>query len=325
MNAPTQTPQHRAQGALRAQDGSARRFHLLMAVLAAALIAFELVTARLAHLGTNDYFLGKVSSLALLGAVLWYCRWRSFRRLGDACELGIWAVLFTNVLSVLIQVAGRSPYPLVDADLAQLDARSHFATASAVLLTARMPALRISLMLCYALTGPLIIAAVLVPPLCGYANAARRYVLGIVLAAILTAAAFAVWPAAGPWTTEGFRPSREQAAVTAYLERLKSTAPTTLDMNDAGIVAFPSFHVLLAILTAVALSAIRWLRIPVWALALLVGISTLTTGWHYLVDVVGGIVLAIISLYAANFLLPSAGGPNTQHGKHAVLQLPESS
>ena len=49
-------------------------------------------------------------------------------------------------------------------------------------------------------------------------------------------------------------------------------------MNDAGIVAFPSFHVLLAILTAVALSAIRWLRIPVWALALLVGISTLTTG-----------------------------------------------
>ena len=88
MNAPTQTPQHRAQGALRAQDGSARRFHLLMAVLAAALIAFELVTARLAHLGTNDYFLGKVSSLALLGAVLWYCRWRSFRRLGDACGTG---------------------------------------------------------------------------------------------------------------------------------------------------------------------------------------------------------------------------------------------
>ena len=98
-----------------------------------------------------------------------------------------------------------------------LDARVHFETVSLVLLAARTAALRIPLAISYALTGPLVIVALLLPPLRGFVNASRRYVLGIVLAAILTAAAFAVWPAAGPWTTEGYAPTKEQAAVTAYI------------------------------------------------------------------------------------------------------------
>jgi membrane-associated phospholipid phosphatase len=96
--------------------------------------------------------------------------------------------------------------------------------------------------------------------------------------------------------------------------------PVTLDMEDAGIVAFPSFHVLLAILTAVALSAIRWLRAPAWAMAVLVGLSTLTTGWHYLVDVIGGIVLAIVSVGAAKLLLPAGDGASARDLNRATQE-----
>ncbi|MGO8759814.1 MAG: phosphatase PAP2 family protein [Terracidiphilus sp.] len=320
-----QTTHPGVPGALRAQDKSARRFRLLMAALAAALIVFDLVAARLSHLGSNSYFLGPAYSLLLLALALWYCRWRPLPRVADACELGICAVLFTNLLSVLIQVAGRSPQPLIDRDLMGLDARVHFETVSLVLLAARTAALRIPLAISYALTGPLVIVALLLPPLRGFVNASRRYVLGIVLAAILTAAAFAVWPAAGPWTTEGYAPTKEQAAVTAYIGRLKSPGPATLDMDDSGIVAFPSFHALLAILTAVALGSIRWLRIPAWALTVLVCISTLTTGWHYLVDVAGGIVLAIVTLCAVNLLLPFRDAQNAPPRAGADRQIPESS
>ena len=308
MNDPTQALTVDAKHALRAQERSARRFNLMMAAFALLLTAFDLVVARLAHVGTKDYFFGAFYSLALLAGARWYCRWRGLARLVDASELGIWAVVFTNVLSVVIQLAGRSPRPLVDGELAHLDVRMHFATAAAVAIAGRLPALRIPLALAYALTGPLILVAVLLPALLGCAHASRRYVLGIVLAAILTAAAFSIWPAAGPWTSEGYPPAREQAAVTAYLLQLKSTKPVELDMEDAGIVAFPSFHVLLAILTAAALSAIRWLRAPAWALSVLVGISTITTGWHYLVDVIGGIILSVISLAAARLLLPESDG-----------------
>ena len=86
----------------------------------------------------------------------------------------------------------------------------------------------------------------------------------------------------------------------AYLIRLKSSAPVELDMNNAGIVSFPSFHVVLAILSAVALSSIRRLRAWAWALAALICISAVTTGWHYGIDILGGLILAILTMIATS-------------------------
>jgi membrane-associated phospholipid phosphatase len=86
--------------------------------------------------------------------------------------------------------------------------------------------------------------------------------------------------------------------VTAYLTLLNSHVPVVLDMQKAGIVSFPSYHVELAILSAMALSSIRCLRAPAWVLAALVCVSTVLTGWHYGVDVLGGLAVAIITASA---------------------------
>jgi len=75
----------------------------------------------------------------------------------------------------------------------------------------------------------------LLPPFCGHVNASRRYVLSIVLAAVFTAVLFALWPAAGPWTAQSFTPTKDQAAVTAYLTLLKSHALVVADMNNGGL------------------------------------------------------------------------------------------
>jgi membrane-associated phospholipid phosphatase len=112
----------------------------------------------------------------------------------------------------------------------------------------------------------------------------------------LTGALFALWPAVGPWTTQNFQPTSDQAAVTAYLMLLNSHAPVVIDMQNAGIVSFPSYHVVLAILSATALRSIRSLRAPAWILAELICISTVLTGWHYAIDVSGGLVVAIVSI-----------------------------
>jgi membrane-associated phospholipid phosphatase len=161
-------------------------------------------------------------------------------------------------------------------------------------------------------------------PFMEHADATRRYVVGIVVAAFITAGTFAFFPAAGPWTTEGYRASHDQTVVTAYLTALKTGAPVDLDMKDAGIVAFPSFHVLLALLSAVALSAMRQLRVAAWVLALLICVATLTTGWHYLTDVFGGIALTLISVAVARALLPArphaATAPEPHHAMIAESQ-----
>lgn len=283
-----------------------RRFLWIMAAVVVVLAPVDLLLARHVQL-TGVGFSGTVwAVLGLFAAVYVYCRWRPLPRLVEACEMAMWAVFFTNSLSVLIQIAGRSGRPLVDAQLTAADGRMHFATAAVVHLAAGMPVVRVALAVLYALVALIILLSIVLLPFVGYGDVSRRYIAGIVFGAVVTAGIFALWPAAGPWTTEGFAPTRDQAAVTAYLTALKSAGPVAVNMKQAAIVAFPSFHVVLAILSAAALGAIRRLRVWVWSGAALMCVATLTTGWHYLTDVLGGLALAGITLLAVEYALPSS-------------------
>jgi membrane-associated phospholipid phosphatase len=70
-----------------------------------------------------------------------------------------------------------------------------------------------------------------------------------------------------------------------------------------GMICFPSFHVIWAILCVAALWGYRFLRIPVALLAAMIILSTVTTGWHYFIDVLGGVVIAALSLSAARYYM----------------------
>lgn len=300
-------------------SASARRFHLTLGMFLAALIAANFVLARAVHFTGSGQVLNVWLGAAFLGALLWYCRWRPLPRLVESCELAIWAILYFQALAVTMQIAGRSPRPLVDAQLTALDRAMHFSTLTFARGVEHWPVLHVGLAVIYILVGPMLIAAVLVPPIMGHGLASRRCVAGVVVAAIVTAIAFALWPAAGPWMTEGFRANREQQAVTQYLALLKSPAVVDLSKGDAGIVAFPSFHVLLAMMSALALGAVRRLRAIAWTLAILIAVSTLTTGWHYLTDVLGGLALTVIAAAAARVLVPARADAG---GAPAAVQIP---
>lgn len=277
-------------------------FQYMMGITLVVLICGELILARAVHLGGLSQLFAAWPGLLLLVGVLCYCIVRSFSRLIETCLLAIWAVLYTNALTILILIAGRSPFPLMDAALARMDARAHFSTQYLVHLVARAPYIETGLAVVYAVLPALIVAAILIPALSGHTEAARRYVMGIVVAAILTAAFSALWPAVGPWTMQAIRPTREQAGIAAYLIRLKSSAPVDIDLLNAGIVSFPSFHVVLAILSALSLSSIRRLRAIAWVLAGLICISTITTGWHYGIDVLAGLMLTAVTVFATNWI-----------------------
>jgi membrane-associated phospholipid phosphatase len=267
------------------------------------LIAGEAILAKAVRFEGLSQMFDPWPGLALLLLVLGYCTYRSFPRLIEACVLAIWAVLLTNTLALLILIAGRSQRPLVDRALFMIDSQARFSTVSIMHLAARLPLLNRTLDLAYGLLPVLIVAAVLIPVLAGRSLEARRFIVGIVLAAIVTAAFSALWPAVGPWTTECIAPNQQQADVAAYIMRLRSSGPAQIDMVNSGIVSFPSFHVVLAIFSAVALSSIRWLRLWVWLLCVMICISAITTGWHYGVDVLGGAILAPASIIAAGRIL----------------------
>jgi membrane-associated phospholipid phosphatase len=70
-----------------------------------------------------------------------------------------------------------------------------------------------------------------------------------------------------------------------------------LGRGSQGLIAFPSFHAALALLVAYAVRKNRWTFIVACVLNFLVILSTLSEGGHYLVDVIGGIAVAALSIW----------------------------
>jgi len=282
----------------------ATRFNAFLCGMAFLLLLLDVWLGRAVDLHGLSAFLSNWPAMVLIVACAIYCITRPLPRLTDACICIFWGMVLSNLLSPLILIAGRSPRPLVDWQLYAVDRWFHFSTAAVVHFAAGVPLFRSVLAWSYPVPGPLVIVALLAPPIFGKAAASRQFLLAAAFCATLTAALFAWLPAAGPWTTEHYPPSAEQARVTAYLQELKSTGPVAADANNTAIVSFPSFHVALALVTAVALGSLRPLRIPVWIVTGMVCVSTLTTGWHYAIDLVGGLAVAVASVLASRRLEP---------------------
>lgn len=70
--------------------------------------------------------------------------------------------------------------------------------------------------------------------------------------------------------------------------------------NMEGLVTFPSFHTVLAILLAYGFARVSILMLPMLALNALVIVSTISIGGHYLADVVSGAALALAAIAAFN-------------------------
>jgi membrane-associated phospholipid phosphatase len=142
-----------------------------------------------------------------------------------------------------------------------------------------------------------------VPALTGKKEA-KLFLVANLVAIMIAVPCFTLFPAVGPWYSEHFAPFAEQAHVQAQVLELRAPHPVSFSLLDgAGIVSFPSFHVIWAIFCAAALWGIRWLRIPLCLLSAMIIASTLTSGWHYGVDVIGGLVVAVLSLTISKHIL----------------------
>jgi membrane-associated phospholipid phosphatase len=205
------------------------------------------------------------------------------------------SVVINDLLLLLVTTAGRAPSPLADVRLERIDSSLHLSTAAVVRWITRFPALSGCLTVIYHLLTVVVAFALLAPALSGNFDASRRYVFSVLIAGTITAVLFAACPAAGPWVGHKYRPTAGQSHVEVYLRLVKSARSIPLDFSEGGIVSFPSFHVVLAVLSAVALWDFRTARWIVLAVSTAICISTVTTGWHYFIDVIGGLAVAAIA------------------------------
>jgi membrane-associated phospholipid phosphatase len=255
--------------------------------------------------GLSAEAIGVVMATAMLVPLPAYWHQKGQLDKRDAALTIPWALLMTLLLPVPFIVAARLRFPMQDLLLARADHLLGFSTP-ALRQWAAHHWLGDLLEHSYQMLQPLMLTAVLLPGLAGKREA-REFLLANLMALMVVGVIFALMPAVGPWYAHAFVPSDLQRQCEDGLMQLRRPETYTYSflVQGAGIVCFPSCHVLWAILCAAALWGFRWLRIPVAALSGLIIISTLTTGWHYLVDVLAGLVLAVGALVLSKRILRS--------------------
>ncbi len=265
---------------------------LVFAALASVALAATFPRGRLTVLpGPLVEFAGCVA--LLVAAAAFYAR-RGATRLEDVVRVMLWTLVLNVLCSLLFYLPVRFGAPLADAALARADAALGFSSARLVAWTRARPTLDAISAWSYESLEVFGVACVALPPLLGRVERAQRMLLAIVASVVATLALAAVVPAVGPWETEATRPTPAQAACADVVHRLAGGAPYAIDLHFRDpIVALPSWHTIFAVLGALVWRPLRFASPIALAWSALIVVSTLTTGWHYLVDVLAGIAVAV--------------------------------
>ncbi len=116
------------------------------------------------------------------------------------------------------------------------------------------------------------------------------------LAALITLIVFCFFPAQG--TVAGGLPVPEgYETILSELSRLRAAPTFLLEGMPAGLITFPSFHVVWAVLLTAAFH-----KTPIFKLALVINtlmiVSTMTIGMHYVCDVLAGLLVSAVVIAA---------------------------
>ncbi|MDA1013731.1 MAG: phosphatase PAP2 family protein [Planctomycetota bacterium] len=241
---------------------------------------------------------------AVLGAAAWFYRHRSWQFVLCLTAL-LHVTLFTSAYSVLMYCGGSLGRPFIDQHLSSFDALCGIHLPTIVDWANHNPAIRSVLDLAY---HSLLIQTPIVIIVLGFRSKREPlegFVLQFMVSTLITATVFFAFPAEGPFAKYGFETSASQAAYLEHIHELRSGERTIATWRGAeGLITFPSYHTTWAILLAFALRRHGWLTVLSVVLNGAVIAATLTTGWHYFADVMGGSVVAVGAIALCHALEP---------------------
>ncbi len=284
----------------RIRSGIDLGFHLRMVYAVLTLVIVSFIGCRLTSIHTD--ISGRVIAILVILAMIpplpiyWHEKGRASWR--ESALVIPWELLLAAILSFPVLIAARLRLPLRDDLFGHID-QSLGVSVPGIMAWADHHWLGMLLDRSYPWLLPFLAVAAFAPALLGKVNHAREFLLANLAAFAIGLPLFALLPAVGPWYYYHLAPNPAQASCWEQLLSLRLPGPYIFHEQAAGVVCFPSFHVIWAILCAAALWGFRPIRIPIALLSGMIILSTLTTGWHYFSDVLGGIAVAALSMAIA--------------------------
>ena len=313
LSATQQDPANQVE--VLAPPPSAKAVHLALAGCGAVLLAFNLIAAPRGAMGSGVILFEATVLLlpALLIAPAVFHQRGAFERREAALALP-WTLLMAALVTQAAPSAVAHNYPLRDDLWRNIDMHLGISVPAIMAFTQAHPFFDSILTFNYYwLLHPIMLLAIFLPSLAGKRVAAQRFILVNAFAFVLALPCMLLLPAVGPWVAWHFPPNIAQRATELNIISLRCGIMSSSD-SFGGIICFPSFHVFWAVVSAQALQPFRALRYPAIIVATLVTISTVTTGWHYGIDVIGGLLLVAFTTLLANSLLASEDSSRMQSG-----------
>jgi membrane-associated phospholipid phosphatase len=131
------------------------------------------------------------------------------------------------------------------------------------------------------------------------------FAVALVVSLVITIAIFALFPALGWYGYLGIDPAAYAGLplfwnFVPHLDAVRNGTLHAIPLGDLrGIISFPSYHTAAALLAVWAVWPVRFVRWPMLVLNVLMVASAPVEGAHYLVDVMGGLVVGGCSVLAA--------------------------
>lgn len=246
--------------------------------------------------------------------------------LGDGVSLlGIWMAGAFACGAVAI-MSTRTPMPLADTLFARADASVGLSAKLFVIgLGKGPPGVVAFLKTIYELSGFVLIATMVVLPLIGRAAAAWRCAV-LIHGSLLCCALIAfLFPAYGifvdidPADAIGLPASAGRYAMEAVTGFRYGADPIISTEAMSGVISFPSFHTIIALVIVQSWAAVRgarWLVVPAAGLVIM---STLPMGGHYFVDLIAGLLLWWVNASALEWLATRRSSPVAQPAPTGVF------
>ena len=259
---------------------------------------------------------GSFAVMAALGSALAFAAYREAARgtsadhrrlfLPGAAAQAVFATIIVAPLTYVGAAAGAG-FPLQDHAFAAIDAALGFDSRAVILFVNEQPWLSTLLYFGYGMIKWPLLGVPVVLSMTGRFLHLQRYTVALVLAMTLTVVISIFIPAISNYHLLGLTaadvPNINLHMVIGEEQDIPAIRDGSLRhlelLELIGIVAFPSFHAASAVLFAWALYPVRVFGRTALVLNGLMLVSTPVIGGHYLVDVIGGVAVAVASIAAA--------------------------
>lgn len=247
----------------------------------------------------------------MLGA--FYRTVRKDDRLFLFSQAGAQIISGTIALAVFSYVTAGLGFPMVDEQLIAADKVFFFDWKQWVLWIDRSPALVTLLTLAY--DSSAVQMLVILPLLFFYRHIdhVQRYLIVFLFSAFVVIVISTLIPAVAGYAfyqleSKDFHSIDTQMAL-QHVSDLMAMRNHTLEVMPSdlkGIVTFPSFHAVIAVLLIYACWPLPKLLVITLPINLMMLVSTLSNGGHYLVDVISGVIIALSGIVFAKRVLPAS-------------------